>query len=206
MPNRRKMRRLYGRFKANCFKPAGIPASDLEEVFIAAEECEALRLADIEHLYQDEAAKVMGVSRATYARMLDTARAKIAKALLTGMAIYISSSTMTQEEKKMKIAIASTGKTLNDPVDQIFARARFFLFVDSESGEVTVVENAHQMGRGMGIQVAEQMIDQGVQAVIAGNFGPRAVQMLQAAGIQMITVSGMTGQEVLRDYQEKQGG
>jgi len=71
------------------FKPAGIPLRFLNEVCISVEELEALRLKDAEGLEQIEAAARMGVSRATFQRVLSSARKKVAEALLGGKAMRI---------------------------------------------------------------------------------------------------------------------
>jgi predicted DNA-binding protein (UPF0251 family) len=54
----------------------------LEVVELQIDELEAVRLADLEGLYQDAAAERMGVSRATFGRLIASARQKIASALL----------------------------------------------------------------------------------------------------------------------------
>jgi predicted DNA-binding protein (UPF0251 family) len=72
------------------FKPAGIPMSRLEEVALSVDEFEALRLADLEGLYQDEAARRMGVSRPTFARIVEASRRKVAEALVHGRALRIA--------------------------------------------------------------------------------------------------------------------
>jgi predicted DNA-binding protein (UPF0251 family) len=74
---------------ATLFKPAGIPLSALEEVAMTLDELEALRLADLEGLYQEEAAGRMGVSRPTFGRILESARRKAAEALALGKALRI---------------------------------------------------------------------------------------------------------------------
>jgi predicted DNA-binding protein (UPF0251 family) len=75
--------------RINYFKPAGVPLSGLEEVRLSVEEAEALRLKDIEGLEQDGCAQKMKVSRSTFARILLSARRKMADALLNGKAIRI---------------------------------------------------------------------------------------------------------------------
>jgi len=72
---------------ANYFKPAGIPLCELQEVELAADEMEALRLADVEDLYHTEAAKKMRVSRQTFDRIVRRAHAKVAEALVHGRAL-----------------------------------------------------------------------------------------------------------------------
>ncbi|MFZ4777482.1 MAG: DUF134 domain-containing protein [Terrimicrobiaceae bacterium] len=71
------------------FKPAGIPLRDLEEIVVAADELESLRLADCEDLYHVEAAKRMGISRQTFDRIIRRARGKVACALVKGLALRI---------------------------------------------------------------------------------------------------------------------
>lgn len=71
------------------FKPRGVPVCYLEEIILVVEELEALRLKDIEGLDQEEAAKNMKISRPTFHRVLNSARAKIADALIKGKAIRI---------------------------------------------------------------------------------------------------------------------
>ena len=86
---RRIRRRIRGRFHYNCFKPCGIPRHNLDYEVLTKDEIEAIRLADFEGLYQEEAAKEMGVSRPTFSRILSSARKKIANALILGKAIEI---------------------------------------------------------------------------------------------------------------------
>jgi predicted DNA-binding protein (UPF0251 family) len=71
------------------FKPRAVPMSVLEEVVLSVEEFEALRLAHQEGLYQQDAAVRMGVSRATFGRVLDLAHRKVTKALVEGCALRI---------------------------------------------------------------------------------------------------------------------
>jgi len=64
------------------FKPVGRPAQDLDVEVLRLDELEALRLADLEGLYQEAAAERMGVSRATFGRILERAHATVARALI----------------------------------------------------------------------------------------------------------------------------
>jgi predicted DNA-binding protein (UPF0251 family) len=89
MPRPRKCRRVEFIPGATYFKPAGIPLRLLEEVIVSVEEAEAVRLKDLEGLGQEEAARRMGISRATFQRILAAARQKTAAALLHGRAIKI---------------------------------------------------------------------------------------------------------------------
>ena len=77
------------------FKPRAVPMAVLEEVVLPVEELEALRLAHKQGLYQQEAAARMGVSRATFGRLLDAAHRKVTKALVEGCALRIEGGSFT---------------------------------------------------------------------------------------------------------------
>ena len=82
-------RRVKSLPQVTYFKPAGVPLAHLQETRLSVEEAEAIRLKDIEGLAQDDCAQKMSVSRPTFARILLSARRKMADALLNGKAIRI---------------------------------------------------------------------------------------------------------------------
>jgi predicted DNA-binding protein (UPF0251 family) len=71
------------------FKPRGIPLIDLDEVCLTVDEREAIRLADLQNLTHEEAGRRMGVSRATFGRIVQKARRTVADALINGKAINV---------------------------------------------------------------------------------------------------------------------
>ena len=75
---------------AKYFKPQGIPMRDLEEIAMELDEIEAIRLADLEGLYQVDAAARMGVSRQTFGNIIARAHKKVATAQLCGKALRIA--------------------------------------------------------------------------------------------------------------------
>jgi len=89
VPRKPCCKRVEALPEARYFKPRGIPLSQLEEVVLGFEELEALRLAHLEGLYQQEAAERMGVSRATFGRVLEAAHRKVSRALVEGWALRI---------------------------------------------------------------------------------------------------------------------
>jgi predicted DNA-binding protein (UPF0251 family) len=91
MPRPRKRRRLLREPKPAIYKPAGIPLHDLRQVVLIPEELEALRLADLEGLSQEESAIQMCISRSTFQRILDRAHRQVALALVEGQALCIES-------------------------------------------------------------------------------------------------------------------
>lgn len=89
MPKSKKKRVVRFDPDVTYFKPRGVPLSDLEEVVLAVEELEALRLADFEDLDQVKAAKKMKISQSTFNRILTLANKKVAEALVLGKAIKV---------------------------------------------------------------------------------------------------------------------
>jgi len=89
MARPRNCRRVGSMPESNYFKPRGIPLSMLEEVILTVDEFEAIKLADLENLYQEQAAEKMNVSRQTFGRIIDSAHNKVADALVKGKALKI---------------------------------------------------------------------------------------------------------------------
>ncbi len=89
MPRPCKKRRVC--FVPGCvyFKPAGVPMRQIREIVLSMDELESVRLADLEGLYQEDAARAMGVSRQTFANILKSARSKIARFLIKGLALKV---------------------------------------------------------------------------------------------------------------------
>jgi predicted Fe-Mo cluster-binding NifX family protein len=104
----------------------------------------------------------------------------------------------------MKIAISSKGQTMDNELDPRFGRAKYFLLVDSEGGPLEVVENKQnlQLPQGAGIQAAQTVVEKGAQAVLTGNCGPKAFQVLQAARVPVAI--GLEGpiREIIQQFNE----
>lgn len=66
------------------------------------EELEALRLADLEGLYQEEAAERMGISRATFQRILSHAHRQVALALVEGQALNLEGNTVLPTDTRTR--------------------------------------------------------------------------------------------------------
>ncbi len=71
------------------FKPRGIPMIDLEEVCLTVDQREAIRLSDLLGMSHEDAGRRMGVSRATFGRIIQKARNAVADALINGKAINV---------------------------------------------------------------------------------------------------------------------
>jgi predicted DNA-binding protein (UPF0251 family) len=82
------------------FHPAGIPSRVLDEIVLTLDEFEAIRLADLEGLYQEQAAERMIVSRPTFGRILAAAHRKVAEALVHGKTLKIEGGTIRMERPR----------------------------------------------------------------------------------------------------------
>jgi len=72
------------------FKPVGVMMKELNEVELTLDEFEAIRLADFEGLYQEDAAKRMNISRQTFGNIIYSAHRKIADFLINSKCLKIT--------------------------------------------------------------------------------------------------------------------
>jgi uncharacterized protein len=100
MPRPKCCRNVCGLPDKNYFKPRGIPLSELEEVVLYLDEYEAIRLADYEQLYQEEAADRMNISCQTFGRIIEAAHKKIADVLINGKVLKIEGGQVSFNETK----------------------------------------------------------------------------------------------------------
>jgi uncharacterized protein len=85
----KKQRRIRYNHNYYYFKPRGVPLRTIDEVILALDEVEAIRLVGVKKMHQKKAAQKMNVSQSTFQRILKQAHQKIATALLEGKAIRI---------------------------------------------------------------------------------------------------------------------
>lgn len=104
----------------------------------------------------------------------------------------------------MKVAVTSTGDTLESLVDERFGRAKKLIIYDTEKDTYTVVDNSQNLSlhQGAGIKSAQNVINQGVKAIISGHFGPNAVRVLKAAQIELYQALGMTVAQAIEKFKE----
>jgi predicted DNA-binding protein (UPF0251 family) len=94
-----RCRRVRCNPDANYFKPRGIPVDELEEVDLKMDELEAIRLADLEGKYQEDAAKKMSISRQTFGNIITSAHKKIADSLVNSKALKIEGGVVKMMER-----------------------------------------------------------------------------------------------------------
>jgi predicted DNA-binding protein (UPF0251 family)/predicted Fe-Mo cluster-binding NifX family protein len=186
MPRPVNERRLGAVIPPRVMKPAGIPARELEEVILGFDEAEALRLADLLGLYQDAAARSMGVSRQTFGRIIESARRKTADAVLNGKALRIDGGEVAIRDegaRVMKIGVPSR----DGLVDEHFGHCREFLVFRVEGKDLVpeaTIASPESCGCKSG--VAGELAAAGVTHLVAGNMGEGAVRVLASHGIRVV--------------------
>jgi predicted Fe-Mo cluster-binding NifX family protein len=103
----------------------------------------------------------------------------------------------------MKICITSQGDNLDAEVDPRFGRANYFLIIDTDNMENEAVQNPYtSAGGGAGIQAAQFVANKEVKAVITGNIGPNAFQVLKEAGLNVISDISGSVREAIEKYKK----
>jgi len=107
---------------AGFFRPVGIPANVLQGVCLSVEEVESIRLKDLEGLEQEECAQRMHISRPTFHRILESARGKLADALINGKAIQIEGGNFSLPQSRFRCN--NDGHEWNVPFEALANRLR----------------------------------------------------------------------------------
>jgi predicted Fe-Mo cluster-binding NifX family protein len=104
----------------------------------------------------------------------------------------------------MKVAITSVDGTMEGKVDERFGRTRTFVIYDMDTGKFETAGNEQQMNlaQGAGIQTAQNVVNLGTKAVVSGHLGPKAFQVLRAAGIEAYAATNMTVADAVARYRE----
>ena len=227
MTRPKTLRRIDSIPDVKWFKPAGIKMCSLEEVSLTFDEIEAIRLADLENLYQEQVATRMGVSRQTVGRILVSARKKVAEALVTGKAIRLEGGQIQfcnptcfdpkieippknlsteQIRQPQQIAITAKGPNLDSEVDLQFGRAEYFILIrlDDELKTVLTNEEGKVSGRGVGVKNSQRLIDAGAEVVVTGRIGPKVMNVMSAQGISIFLVNGGTVRDAFEQYKQEQ--
>ena len=105
----------------------------------------------------------------------------------------------------MKLAVSAQGPDLDSALSPVFGRCPYYILVDTDTMAFQAFPNpAMGAGGGAGIQAGQLVASQGAGAVITGNLGPNAFQVLQAAGLSVFTVQGGTVREAVEAYKAGQ--
>ena len=105
----------------------------------------------------------------------------------------------------MKIVVTANSTNLDAPTSPIFGRCPAYLFVDTETMAFEATENpALSAPGGAGIQAAQFVVERGAQAVLTGNVGPNAMNVLQAAGVPLYLISEGTVRQAVEMFRQGQ--
>ena len=225
MPRPKKCRKVCQMPTTKEFQPIG-DTSCKASVILTVDEYEAIRLIDKQGFSQEECSNYMQVARTTVQLIYNSARKKLADALVDGLSIRIEGGDFQlcdgnedycgcggcrrhrrgcvqrniQEDGKMRIAI---------PLDEnkqdvciVLARAPYFLL--REDGKDTIVENpAAQAHGGAGIHAAQFLVDSGVNVLITVRCGQNAADVLKAAGMKIYKSANKAAAEDLAALEEE---
>jgi len=86
----------------------------------------------------------------------------------------------------MKIAVTSTGGSMDALVSEQFGRCQYFLIVDSDTMKFEAVSNlGEQMNSGAGPKAAELIINKGAEVLLTGHVGDKAEEALKRGGVKI---------------------
>jgi len=106
----------------------------------------------------------------------------------------------------MKVAVSATTNDLSQPINPVFGRCLGFIIAELDGKEIkthSFLPNlAAQTGMGAGIAAAQTVANEGVQAVISGNFGPNAFMVLNQSGIKVYQVFGLSIEQAIQQFAE----
>ncbi len=104
----------------------------------------------------------------------------------------------------MRIVVTANDPDLEAPVNPLFGRCELFMFVDTDTMAFEAAENpAIGSAHGAGIQAAQFIVEQGAQAVLTGQVGPNAFDVLQAAQVSVYTLpNGATVRQAVEAFLE----
>ncbi len=98
----RRHRRIYNKPASRVFSTVGGMNDDLLPIILSLDEYEAIRLADLENMYQSDAAECMNISRQTFGRILKDAHKKVADHLVFGNSLVIKGGSVDFEETEIE--------------------------------------------------------------------------------------------------------
>ena len=104
----------------------------------------------------------------------------------------------------MKIAVSSRGQSLESEVDPRFGRAAYIVVVDTETMEFEALDNSTNVNafKGAGIQAATSVCDKGAEVLMTGYCGPKAFQVLEAAGVKVVNDAAGTIRDAVETFKQ----
>jgi predicted Fe-Mo cluster-binding NifX family protein len=102
----------------------------------------------------------------------------------------------------VKLALTTSGETLEAPLDPRFGRAPRFLVLETDTGAFEIVDNQAgvEAAHGAGVQAAERLARLGVRGLVTGHCGPKALSVLTRAGIGVYNTDAKTVAQAIEAY------
>ena len=205
MPRPKRCRRICGYPAFWSFVPEGTDGS--ETIDFTLDEYETVRLIDYQKLTQEECASAMCVSRATVTSIYETARFKIADAVVNGKRLRITGGCYRIDSIPASAEINEKGENImrvavtyeQEMVGQHFGRTEQFKVYDIADNEIKAAQIIDTNGTGHGalagfLRAAE------VETLICGGIGMGARMALEEVGIELLPGVEGKADEVVRDY------
>lgn len=103
----------------------------------------------------------------------------------------------------MKIAIPSTGKSLDSLANNQFGRSQYFIIFETESSSYNVIDNIGiSMQGGAGIKSAQLIVDSGASVLITAHCGQNAADVLKASGVRIIKAVPTTVKNLITFFED----
>jgi predicted DNA-binding protein (UPF0251 family)/predicted Fe-Mo cluster-binding NifX family protein len=184
------------------FRPSGACVGKIAEVVLTFDEAEALRLADLEGLYQQAAAQRMGVSRQTFGRIIESARKKTADALLNGKRLRIEGGAVAIKKDEPRPLLVAIPITTRGQVEAHFGRCeRLAVYTIGTDGAFKAEELVEaSIGPGCRSSVMSRLALVGVKALVAGCIGEGAVHVCSSFGIAVVRGASGSARVAARAY------
>lgn len=205
MPRPKRCRRICGYPDFWSFIPEG--SEKVDTILFTLDEYETIRLIDYKKQTQEECALQMGVSRATVTSIYETARYKLADAMVNGKRIRITGGAYRIDDIPASAEINEKGKSImriavtyeQGMVGQHFGRTEQFKIYDVENGEVKTARVIDTNGTGHRalagfLRAAE------VETLICGGIGMGARNALKEVGIELLPGVMGNADDVANDY------
>ena len=219
MPRPQKPRVIYQLPPCRTFKAENA----VETVQLTLDEIEAVRLMDEAGLDQAQCARRLNVARTTAQNIIQSARRKIADALVNGKNIVIQGGNVEysddpefgccrwsfvsvqrtgglpdlKEEEKLRIAVCYD--TENGNIFQHFGKTEYFKVYDIDDGKITSDEVVSTNGLGHGA-LAGVLSGLSADVLICGGIGGGAQNALRANGINLYGGCSGNADEAVKNF------
>ncbi len=201
--------------------PAGWTKGSSPVVEVAIEDFEIMRLVDGRGYHLQEAAEKIGVSRSTAGRMLERVRREIALGIEKQVPFSIDAGQDLLLEPYLKpkgaggfplaekkghcLAVACQNVHPDSPVERIFGRSPAFVLIQGDGTDPVQLDNpgfgVKRNAAGFAVEFLKQ---HGVNRVVAGRFGPEALELLAKSKIQVLISGGLSLGQTLAYIKESQ--